>query len=223
MFTRLLHVALPARCAGCQRTGSWWCRECAAQTVPIRSPICAGCRRLSPDGRFCPNCRRRTNLTGLIAAAHATDPLPRAIKALKYRHARSLVEPLAALAADAVARHPLSERFTLVPVPLHPSRERQRGHNQAALLSNALSTRCSLPVANGLFRLRATPSQTALSRAARRANMAGAFAWPVSPLRGRIPLLVDDVYTTGATLDAAARAMRQAGCRQVWGLVVALR
>ena len=225
MYGRLLQireVLWPPRCAGCRTPGAWWCAECQSKVVPIRAPLCPGCHRLSPQGRCCPRCRHRFAFTGVIAGAHAHGPLLVAVKGLKYRHQRVVSAHLAGYAALALANHSRRANFVLVPVPLHPGRLRQRGHNQAAGLAQEIARLTGLPLATRLRRVRPTASQTGLDRSARRHNVHRAFVWNGPPVPC-IPLLVDDVLTTGATLDAASQALRQAGHRQVWGLVIGLR
>ena len=146
----------------------------------------------------------------LIAAGRLSGPLQRAIHTYKYggrpRLARELAVPLAdAVVAARIAIDGLGF------VPLHPRRERERGFNQAQRLAVELSRRLQRPLVGGLTRRRETPAQVGLSQAERRVNLLGAFAWggSVAPPPGLA--LVDDVCTTGATLEAAAYAIRQAG------------
>ena len=110
----------------------------------------------------------------------------------------------------------------LVSVPLHMDRLRERGYNQAALLTRELSERSGLPVEEGsLVRIRETTPQVALKAAERRKNVRGAFRGQGEKLRDRQVLLIDDACTTGATLEACAEALREKGTRSVWALVLA--
>jgi predicted amidophosphoribosyltransferase len=110
----------------------------------------------------------------------------------------------------------------LVAVPLHPRRRRQRGYDQAALLAAELGRGLGTgPVPEGLVRLRDTPPQVGLDRVRRRQNVVGAFAWRGAPLGGEPFVIVDDVTTTGATLEACALALRAAGAGPIVGLTVA--
>jgi len=110
----------------------------------------------------------------------------------------------------------------VVPVPLGRKRQRQRGYNQVGLIAQSLGKHLDMPVlSSALTRLRETPSQVGLTPAERRRNVAGAFSGEPSLIRERTPLLLDDVFTTGATLAACAGALREAGASQVFGLTVA--
>lgn len=137
---------------------------------------------------------------------------------LKYRGRQRLAHRL----AERLLREPalaavLDGDVVLVPVPLHPRRQRERGFNQCALLAEALGRGAGRPVlADALVRLRDTASQAGLTAAARRANVEGAFAVRRrGAVAGRVVVLVDDVVTTGATIGACARALRRAGVAEV--------
>ena len=108
-----------------------------------------------------------------------------------------------------------------MPVPLHPTRRRERGYNQSELLATAVATRLQRPLNLSLARIRPTPPQVGQGADARRANVAGAFAWQGEALDGRRVLLIDDVCTTGATLEACAHALRPHAPAAVLGLTLA--
>jgi ComF family protein len=169
----------------------------------------------------CP-CRRTLRHLGRLRAAAAYEgPLERAIHRFKYENWRSLARPLASLLADRLAVEPLPASF-LVPVPLHGERLRSRGYNQSDLLAKELIRSLRLPPPSGhLRRSRNTPAQVGLDRLRRHRNVAGAFIWHGPPLQGEPVLIVDDVATTGATLDACARALKEAGSGSLTGLVLA--
>jgi ComF family protein len=155
------------------------------------------------------------------AAVVLEGPVERAIHRFKYEGRHALAPALAGLLLDRLAVESLPAGW-LLPVPLHPRRERQRGYNQSTLLARELSRCLKLGSPPGrLARVRLTSAQVGLDRVRRRANVAGAFVWRGPDFDGEPVLLVDDVATTGATLNACAQALRQAGSGAVTGLVVA--
>lgn len=222
-FWQCVELLWPPTCAGCRTPGSWWCAACDDATVLIRTPACPRCNRITGTGRFCTNCRRRTALTGVAAGTYYREPVRSGIAALKYRHARVVAPRLASYLLPALSRIPGLRTAVIVPVPLHRRRLRQRGHNQAALLADTVARVTGLRVSDDLVRTRRTVPQTGLDRRQRQRNLIGAFRWTGPSLRGRIVVLVDDVHTTGTTLDACATELRKDGARQVWGLVLAKR
>lgn len=203
----------------------------------VWAPPCAACDALLEHptrGAVCPDCWQRIELIapplcdacGLprtAAAGWYRGALRSIIRAFKYQGRRSLAEPLAALMREAGGPL-LGSADLVVPVPLHPRRRWTRGFNQA----RDLALRLGPPVADVLRRTRYTRPQTALAAGRRRANVAGAFELSRGgpcrmryPVAGRTVIVADDVLTTGATLEACARALRAAGARAVFGLTVA--
>ena len=144
-----------------------------------------------------------------------------AIHRLKYQRLSALADPL----GDALSRfwQRLGAQATcIVPVPLHPDRQRERGYNQSELLARRVGLLAGIPVyPHALRRVRATAAQMTLNAAERSANVAGAFRCDDPAVRGATVLLIDDVCTTGATLEACAQALKAAGAAEVHGLTLA--
>ncbi len=218
-----IDLLLPPRCVSCGRRGAEVCETCF-QTIHRLGPgICPRCSGPSTEGRLCRSCIRRSGQVNAIIAGHAYDGAVRAaILAFKYR-GRTRLEPLLSrLLADSLQRRPLTIDV-VIPVPLSSARHRERGFNQAELLARpvALENDWRLEM-RALIRERDTRQQTRLSAAERFNNVAGAFSVThPSMVGGRRILLVDDVCTTGATLQACAVPLISAGASGVWGLVVA--
>lgn len=206
----------PRRGRGVLRAG--FCGDClAAMPLPRTAPLAAAVA--SVEAGF-----------PVAAAGEYGGPLREAVHLLKYSRRDDLARPLAALMGDLMIRLECERDGAwkrprvLIPVPLHPSRERQRGYNQARLLAERLSRRFGVPLAprRALRRRRRTGSQTGRGAERRREKICGAFraGWRKG-LAGKPVLLVDDVITTGATLEACAKALRVAGAGPVTGLVLA--
>jgi ComF family protein len=160
-------------------------------------------------------------IAGLRSAAVFGGPLRKAMHSFKYNGLRDLSVPLGGILADGYARY-APPADLLIPVPLHRARQRQRGFNQSLLLAQELSAHTGLPlVRDALVRWRDTRSQVELGAAQRRENVSAAFAWKGASLNGRHPLLIDDVCTTGSTLEACAAPLYAAGAATVWGLTLA--
>lgn len=202
--------------------GTWLCAPCRARIRRLEEPLCRRCGVEVESARSECGCRSRLRSIGrLRSAAVYEGPVELAIHRFKYQGWRRLAGPLALLMAERLAVEGLAARFVLA-VPLHPTRLRQRGFNQAELLAGELRRRLALRAPPGaLVRTRQTPPQVGHDRIWRLANVRGAFLWRGDHLDGSPVLLVDDVATTGATLDACASALRAAGSGPVMGISIA--
>lgn len=222
-------LLFPPRCVACHRLGPWLCPQCRREIEVIQPPVCLHCGQPLDEGvapgAKCARCQSASSaLDGLRAYAYHSGPLREAIHQFKYEDLRSLTAPLGELMAkgwNALAPDGC-EIDALVPVPLHASRLRQRGYNQAALLAHELGASLQLPVVEDvLVRVKATAPQVGLGAKARQLNVKGAFQCVNDSLSGRQVLLIDDVCTTGSTLEAGATALREQGAASVWAYTLA--
>ncbi len=216
-----LDLVFPPRCAGCEARGYLLCPACRAAIAYLQPPTCPTCGRRVARPGICPHCRAYPNaLDGMVAATEFTGPVRECIHALKYEGQRGYATVLAEMARMALARLPVPD--AIVPVPLARERQRARGFNQSLLIARHLAGDALPVMPTWLARTRDTPPQVGQDREARHANVADAFACPdPTAIYGQHVLLLDDVATTGATLDACARALRAAGVASVHALVVA--
>lgn len=182
------------------------CAACGAP-FPTRRPLCALCLHHLAPADEAPE--------GVLVAYDHGGPLAKAIHRAKYGDDPAVAVALGTLLADAWEAHDEGAVDVVVPVPLHASRLRARGFNQSVELSRVLAKRLGAPIGfEAAQRLRDTPTQTKLDREARRANVRDAFLASTS-LKGKRVLLIDDVVTTGSTLEALKRACEAAGARSV--------
>jgi predicted amidophosphoribosyltransferase len=207
----VLDLLLPQRCLGCGAGGSVLCAACTAALPRLGSTLCERCG--APTAwpvRRCRECSGRrlafASARAAVAYSGAVRPL---VAAWKERGLRRLASLAADLAVEAVPRPRVA---VLCFVPPERDRSLERGHHPAERLARELGRRWELPVERLVRRARSTPPQRGLGLADRRRNVAGAFAAATAPSAVGV---VDDVYTSGATANAAASALRKAGARRV--------
>ena len=199
------------------------CSSCCDSLPRIMPPLCPRCGKPQPSGILCPGCVSwQAEIDGIRSPFRFDGLMRQAIHQLKYRNLRALAVPLAELLNDYLTANSLPGEV-LVPVPLHPRRLRERGHNQSQRLAEELSNLTNLPVTGDcLIRKHHTPPQARTATVEeRRSNVTNAFTCVNDRLRDKQVLLIDDVSTSGATLDACAKALKTAGATSVWGLVLA--
>jgi len=216
-----LDLLFPPACVACGASGAFLCVACAGRLAPAAWPRCRRCWRPLQEPGTCTICRANPPPFDGLRAAFVYDARARVlVHALKYRGMTALAPPMASLMARALRGSVEAE--AIVPVPLAGRRRRTRGYNQAEVLARALGEELGLPVApRALRRTRETaPQARAADSNARRRNVEGAFE-AAADAAGRRLMLVDDVTTTGATLSACARALREAGAASVWAVAFA--
>ncbi len=221
--TGVLDLLFPPRCVGCGSSGSFLCTPCLSVLPYLLSPLCTKCGKPLSCGTICYDCEKHPfTFDGIRSLSPYHGLVRQAILQFKYQNVKALAVPLAQLMGTYINSHSLPAD-TLVPVPLHPRRLRERGYNQSSLLSRELSRLVSLPVVEGaLLRARNTPAQTKTNSARdRHSNVAGAFTCRGRRVVGKRILLIDDVCTSGATLNACAAALKSEGAISVWGLTMA--
>ncbi len=218
-----LDFLFPQSCVGCGEGGSFICSSCRSSLLRIVPPLCPKCGKPQSGGILCPGCVGwQAEIDGIRSPFRFDGVIRQTIHQLKYRNLRALATPLARLLSDYLVTSPVPGEV-LAPVPLHRKRLRERGYNQSGLLAKELGELVHLPVVNNcLVRQRHAPPQTRTSNVEeRRNNVAGVFVCRDDRLRNKQVLLIDDVSTSGTTLDACATALKVAGATSVWGLVLA--
>ncbi len=228
----LLDLIFPPRCVVCGASGADLCAVCAGKIRRPPAPRCARCDtplagEIAAPGGLCRECVTGVlapALDRIIVAVVYEGPVRSAVHALKYYRKRRAALPLAGLALAAWRASGL-RADVIVPVPLRRDRVRSRGYTQADLLAASVARGAALPVRRDLLaRVRDTAAQARLTASERRRNVVGAFGLrpgAAPALTGRTVLLLDDVVTTGATVQAAASALREARPTAIYALAVA--
>jgi len=226
----LSHLFFPRECVHCGilldfRNRDYLCGRCRELLEPVERPVCERCGEPLEFAATCPACRENPPAFGRARSAVLFAGAGRSL-VLAYKYSAN---PYLAAACRRLLRaggerwYAWRDYDLVVPVPLHPRKVRERGFDQSALLAAGLSRATGIPFGKRLlFRVRYTGTQTRLSRKERRENIRGAFALSGDGrIRGAAILLVDDVYTTGATVNECAKNLRQAGATGVDVLTLA--
>ena len=235
LWEEITELVFPPRCGVCDLLGeAALCPACRAAIEFLTPPYCACCGRpLMPTASatmLCGACRQQPpQLAGVRGVGMHTGVLRKAVLRMKFNRRRELIRPLGQLLAARLRQEPgepvpldLAPVRAILPVALHPRRKAWRGFDQAVLLGRALSRESGLPCWEGtLVRVKNTSQQIGLSAEERRENVRNAFAVRGGrEVRGGTFLLLDDVFTTGATLEESARVLKRAGARHVYGLTI---
>lgn len=220
----LLDVLFPMECVSCGASGNVICDRCAAALPVLRPPFCAIC---ATPGEFarCQRCAESVRqFDGVRAPYRYAGAMRQAILALKYGGIKAGAPQLGDLLADYINDNPLPGEI-ITPVPMHRRRMRERGYNQAELLARRVAAHRKLSYERDLlFRTRQVEPQAGIGSAAQRAvNVAGSIGVSADrDVSGASVILVDDVATTGSTLETCAGALKQAGAVSVWCLTLAV-
>lgn len=223
----------PRRCPVCGRIpapgDAICCPSCFLKLSFVASPVCQKCGKeiISPDAEYCQDCIRRPRTFEYgIALLNYNEAAARSIAAIKYKNKREYLDFYGGLAAERCKKQLLGMKADgLIPVPIHPSRRRKRGFNQAELLAERMGQELGMPVfSEWLVRVKKTDPQKELGPSDRLKNLSGAFlADPEKRPSGveRV-ILVDDIYTTGSTMEACTRALHAAGIKKVFFFVLCI-
>lgn len=219
----ILDLLFPKKCVGCGRVGSYLCRVCFSKISYVEKPVCPVCQRQAVGGKTHPGCRGRYKLDGLIVLLKYKWPVDAAIKKIKYKWIYSIEEILVSFIVRDFWKSDVPDFDLLMPIPLHAKRKKWRGFNQAEIIAKDLAEKFKVKLGRGLIRNRETKTQVGLSKDERKKNISGAFSLiSTVGVKGKNILLVDDVYTTGATMSEACKVLKKAGAGEVWALCSAL-
>jgi ComF family protein len=225
----LLDLIFPRSCLNCGQESCWACPDCLGKIEIRKAFACPDCDKPNTDSSFCANCQAQHSLNGLWISSSYQEPLiSKLIKQLKYHYSREVAQVLSGILLGYLKENQIKHKLIapashlLIPVPLHQKRKRSRGFNQSELISDILSSRLSLKtITDRLQRIKNTKPQAKFGRAERLSNVRDAFVWIGADLDGENIILVDDVASTGATLDNCAQVLKAHGAGKIWGLVLA--
>jgi len=221
---RALDLVFPIFCLQCGKEGVFVCTSCLNKLRRLESQTCISCEKPSPVGQTHPGCSSKNKTDALLSVSPYSDPLcNKAIKTFKYNYVTSLAPVLGRLMAEEIANNGIEQavkEFVAIPVPLHHRKFRERGFNQSELLAKVVSSLLEIPLeTSAVERSRYTKPQSELMPDAKKDNIRSAFsAIKKGPKK---VLLIDDVVTSGSTLNEVARQLKKAGTKTVWALTFA--
>ena len=222
-WTNTLDLFFPRRCAVCDELLSYGtrgiCKDCENRLPNVKEPRCFCCGRTleDPEEEYCQECQENPHLfVRAFPLFQYIPPVSDAMAAMKYQGRAEYAGFYGTLLGEQFRKDWMELRpDCLVPVPVHPNRKRKRGYNQAELLAEAMSEVTGIPVRKKLLiRSADTKAQKKLSKEGRRGNLAAAFSCEEEA--PPCVVLVDDIFTTGATADACTKSLLQAGARRVY-------
>lgn len=231
MLNHFLDLVFPKHCAGCNKEGSYLCSNCQGQIMQ-KELICPRCKTKTFGGATHSLCQHRLGLDGLWSFGAFEEVLRRSIQKLKYKwiteQADLLIDQVVcylAVTSPLFLEQIKDDRgvgWAVVPVPLHWQRQNWRGFNQSALIAKKLAEALGLPYLELLKRTKNTATQTNYDAAERRLNMKNAFSLTTDHCSLPINiLLIDDVWTTGSTMQECCCVLKQAGVQTVWAVTLA--
>lgn len=217
MIEHIIELIAPHHCLGCGQAGTLLCSECE-QDIVAAPGVCYRCGKQQCDKRLCVACSSNTPLAALYAAARYEGHAKKLVQKLKFDRATAAAEPMARLMAKSIPLHP---EMIVVPVPTASSRVRARGYDQAARIAMKVAKQLNLSYAPLLSRI-GQQRQVGSDKVVRQKQMQNAFQLHGKQLyEHKTVLLIDDVLTTGSTIEAAARTLRQRGFADIRAAVFA--
>lgn len=216
----LFDFIFPKHCLSCSRFGKYFCNSCVStiRTIGVNEAICPVCGRRAFGGMTHPGCKTAHSLDGLTGFFHYDGIVKAAVKSLKYRRVSDLAQEFVSLVPTVDFVDSI-----LVPIPLHSSRFRDRGFNQAEVLGRILAVRLNISMRTDILRrvIATTPQVEMKDRKDRLKNMKNVFSHDSKFMIHDSIILFDDVFTTGATMRAAGESLKRAGAKSVWAVTMA--
>jgi competence protein ComFC len=234
--TYLIDFLFPKECLICKKEGSYLCQKCL-RSINYRETSCPNCNKINSTGEFCLKCKKHFNLKGVLIAGNFNDKnLEKLIKSYKYKFIKDLGERLGMFLfyflTNKIEVNPIIEKikaqqgfkikdYLIVPLPLSKKRFKWRGFNQSEILARFIQKKLNSRISFNLIKNKNTIAQAKLNQEKRKSNLKNCFEWKGEKLKDEKVIIVDDVYTTGTSLNEAAKVLRENGAKEVWGLVLA--
>lgn len=225
---KILDIFFPIRCLGCKKFDHWICNDCHSALPILSEQHCFICKKIETvNGKLCTNClsklKEKPALDSVfIVSTYQDKLLKKTIHKFKYNFIKDVAEPLTLLTAQSLQNSNFPIPDFIIPVPIHKKRLRWRGFNQSLILAKKLDLK--IPILNNILtkKIHTKPQAKTKSRQERIKNLNDAFSIKKSEkIKGKKILLIDDIITTGTTLEQCAKLLKSAGAKKVYALVLA--
>ena len=218
----LIEFLFPKKCFECGKVGNYLCSSCRQTITKPKYQVCIACLNPSLIGKTHNHCKKRYQLDGVIFGYPYQGAIRKAIKKIKYQGVHSITEEITRISLERFEREQFLD-YLAVPVPLYKKRLKQRGFNQAATIAKIVSKEWELEYSDDVLeRIINTKPQSDLVKKDRITNIKKAFRLKDNySIEGRDIFLIDDIFTTGSTLQECTRVLKKAGAGAVWGFVIA--
>lgn len=221
-----LQILFPINCLYCGIENTFICNDCLLKIKINKFPLCPVCKKLNFQKSPCPSCKKQTNIKALFSPCLYQDPkIKELIHIFKYKFIENLKNPLSYLMIKGLENEKENlKNFIIIPVPLHKKRFKERGFNQSELLADKIGKHFQIPVFNNVLkRIKFEIPQTQIeNKEKRKENIKNAFQYnSFQSIKNRNILLIDDVTTTGATLNECAKILKQNGAKIIWAATIA--
>lgn len=223
IFNSVNAIFYPKRCIFCGKCGDYICHNCFDKIDIFKTNTCFVCGKIETNCKICPRCTRKSDLklNSIIVSSHYEGMISKAIDYIKYEGMFSIIPEITEVLARRMLFYNANfSSYTVTSVPLHKKRENIRGFNQSEMIAIQFAKRFSLPYEKLITKVVNTERQVGLSREKRLKNVLGVFECN-SKIEQKNIILIDDVVTTGATMNECARQLRNSGAKKVVGLVIA--
>jgi ComF family protein len=221
-FKAIWDIIFPKKCINCGREGSFLCEDCLS-LIPINPFEYCLCEKMEKRNK-CNNCKNK-HLDKILSATDFNNKIVKeAIHKLKYGFIEEISIPLAFLVLSHLQaiNCQIDKSFVIIPVPMHIKKKKRRGFNQSEEIAKLISKATTIPLSTTLIKTKETKPQMELNRNERIKNIKNCFAIKdKKEIENKTILLLDDVYTTGTTMDECAKVLKENGAKEVWGLTIA--
>lgn len=216
-------IVFPIECVGCGQSSEFLCSSCVSKIKMFPVQTCHYCRKPQAFGKTCDQCANKNRLDGLFILGPYDQPiLKEAIHAWKHERVKEIGNILGLRLADRLAHSFFQENSVIAHIPLRKPRQFDRGFNQSEQLAHILSKKFEIPLKSLLIKIKDTEPQSSLNREQRLQNIRGVFTLAKdAKLNGENIILIDDITTTGATLEEACLTLKKSGAKSVWGITLA--